>query len=159
MIRIQKDLRNKKKSMRDEALRITEKRIADLEADIHERESRDPVGGNDRERFIDRKIAEELSELEDRKVRYLEEKADLSMQEVQIHMLSKLIDGERKEKKEEDPACYDLLDFFERTDVVDDIPENGYSDDLTKRYIDRIEVTYDYVKVCFKAGLEIRIED
>ncbi len=54
-------------------------------------------------------------------------------------------------------ACYDLADFYDRTDRI---PEDTtfYSEDLVKRYIRSITVKAKYLVVKFKAGVEIRVK-
>lgn len=54
-------------------------------------------------------------------------------------------------------ACYDLADFYDRTDRI---PEDTtfYSEDLVKRYIRSITVKARYLLVRFKAGVEIRVK-
>ena len=54
-------------------------------------------------------------------------------------------------------ACYDLTDFYDRTDRA---PENTsfYSEDLVKRYIQSITVKARYLLVKFKAGVEIKVK-
>ena len=52
-------------------------------------------------------------------------------------------------------ACYDLADFYDRTDRI---PEDTafYSEDLVKRYIQSITVKTKFLVVKFKAGVEIK---
>ncbi len=54
-------------------------------------------------------------------------------------------------------ACYELTDFYDRTDRI---PEDTafYSEDLVKRYIQSITVKAKYLVVKFKAGVEIRVK-
>ena len=54
-------------------------------------------------------------------------------------------------------ACYDLADFYDRTDRI---PEDTafYSEDLVKRYIQSITVKAKYLVVKFKAGVEIDVK-
>ena len=54
-------------------------------------------------------------------------------------------------------ACYDLADFYDRTDRI---PANtsSYSEDLVKRYIQSITVKAKCLVVKFKAGVEVKVQ-
>ena len=54
-------------------------------------------------------------------------------------------------------ACYDLADFYDRTDRIP--KDTGfYSEDLVKRYIRSITVKAKWLVVKFKAGVEIKVK-
>jgi len=56
---------------------------------------------------------------------------------------------------EHDGACYELADFYDRTDRI---PTDTafYSEDLVKRYIQSITVKTKFLVVKFKAGVEVK---
>lgn len=128
-------------------------------------------------------IHTEIDDLTEQRDSRLAEKAGLSMLEVQIQTLLKLINriapSERNDKyvtvtfssmqKKEiehlphtdqpQGACYDLADFYDRTDRIDHINQSiEYRGTLVKRFIENITVYEDHLMVNFKAGLGIKIE-
>ena len=68
-------------------------------------------------------------------------------------------DNETVEEPEVDPAaCYDLADFYERTDRITQWgPVKAFDDDLTKRFVDKIVVQQDGIEVQFKAGIAVKV--
>ncbi len=54
-------------------------------------------------------------------------------------------------------ACYDLTDFYDRTDRIP-VDTSFYSEDLVKRYIRSITVKVKHLVVKFKAGVEVRVQ-
>ena len=58
-----------------------------------------------------------------------------------------------------DPAaCYDLADFYERTDRITQWgPLTAYDNTLTKRFVDQVVVHQDSIEVRFKAGISVDV--
>lgn len=54
-------------------------------------------------------------------------------------------------------ACYELADFYDRTDRIP-TDTSVYSEDLVKRYIQSITVRAKHLVVKFKAGVEIKVQ-
>ena len=62
-------------------------------------------------------------------------------------------------REQEIPACYDIDDFFRRTNRHDHHgPITEFSDDDVIRYVDMITVFPEKMVVKFKADLEIEVE-
>lgn len=119
------------------------------------------------------KISEELDELEKKRNGLLIKKGDLGIQEANLHTLLKLVDGIMMKNTvalktgtddvaievAKSPACYDLADFYERTDCITQWgPVTKYDNDLTRRFVEKIEVNDDGIEVRFKAGISVDVK-
>ena len=119
------------------------------------------------------KISEELDELEKKRNGLLIKKGDLGIQEANLHTLLKLVDGIMMKNTvalktgtddvaievAKSPACYDLADFYERTDCITQWgPVAKYDNDLTRRFVEKIEVNDDGIEVRFKAGISVDVK-
>ena len=119
------------------------------------------------------KISEELDELEKKRNGLLIKKGDLGIQEANLHTLLKLVDGIMMKNTvalktgtddvaievAKPPACYDLADFYERTDCITQWgPVTKYDNDLTRRFVEKIEVNDDGIEVRFKAGISVDVK-
>ena len=61
-------------------------------------------------------------------------------------------------REQEIPACYDIDDFFRRTNRHNHHgPITEFSDDDVIRFVDRITVSGDKVSVIFKAGISVDV--
>ena len=126
------------------------------------------------EAAIDR-ISAELDELEKKRNGLLIRKGDLGIQEANLHTLLKLVDRilMREERPAllktgtddaaievaRDPACYDLADFYDRTDEISQWgPVTEYDDDLVRRFVEKVTVLDNGLEVKFKAGISVKIE-
>lgn len=129
----------------------------------------------DEETAVER-ISEEIDELNEKRDELLIQKGDLGIQEANIQTLLKLTnaimkipskvktalktgtDNEVVEGEKVDPAaCYDLADFYERTDRITQWgPVKAFDDDLTKRFVDKIVVQQGGIEVEFKAGIAVK---
>ena len=59
---------------------------------------------------------------------------------------------------ERDPACYDLADFYERTDCITQWGAvTAYDNELTKRFVDTVVVKDEGIEVKFKAGISVEV--
>ena len=68
-----------------------------------------------------------------------------------------LVDHAEQEQK--NAACYDLFDFYDRTDRVDqEGPVTEATEDLIKRYIASVTVNRENLVIRFKAGAEITVD-
>jgi predicted hydrocarbon binding protein len=100
-------------------------------------------------------------------------KGDLGIQEANLHTLLKLVDGIMMKNTvalktgtddvaievAKSPACYDLADFYERTDCITQWgPVAKYDNDLTRRFVEKIEVNDDGIEVRFKAGISVDVK-
>lgn len=120
------------------------------------------------------RISAELARIEERRDELLIQKGDLGIQEAQLHTLLKLVDGimMRSERPamlmtgtsdvaiaaEKLAACYDLADFYERTDEITQWGlVNDYDNDLVQRFIEKIIVKEKGIEVKFKAGITVTI--
>lgn len=130
----------------------------------------------DEETAVER-ISAEIDELNEKRDALLIQKGDLGIQEANIQTILKLTnaimripvktkttlktgtDDEAVEEPEVDPAaCYDLTDFYERTDRITQWGKlKAFDDDLTKRFVDKIVVQQDGIEVQFKAGIAVKI--
>lgn len=127
----------------------------------------------DEETAIER-ISEELASLNENRDALLIQKGDLGIQEANLHSLLKLVDGimMKAELKtvalktgtddapvvERDPACYDLADFYERTDCITQWGAvTAYDNELTKRFVDTVVVKDEGIEVKFKAGISVEV--
>ena len=126
--------------------------------------------------FIYSDESEEIDELNEKRDALLIQKGDLGIQEANIQTLLKLTnaimkipskvktalktgtDNEVVEGEKVDPAaCYDLADFYERTDRITQWgPVKAFDDDLTKRFVDKIVVQQGGIEVEFKAGIAVK---
>ena len=120
------------------------------------------------------RISAELARIEERRDELLIQKGDLGIQEAHLHTLLKLVDGimMRSERPamlmtgtddvaiaaEKPAACYDLADFYERTDEITQWGlVNDYDNDLVQRFIEKIIVKEKGIEVKFKAGITVTI--
>ena len=121
------------------------------------------------------RISDEIAGLNEKREELLCEKGDFGVQEANIQTLLKLTDaimripakvkttlrtgtddkGITGDELGRDPAaCYDLADFYERTDRIAQWgPLDKYDNEMTKRYIEKIVVQQDGIEVHFKAGI------
>lgn len=124
------------------------------------------------------KIAEKISELKNKHDALLCEKSELSVQEANIQTLFKMTnailglpietrellktgtDNESATAQDADPAaCYDLYDFYQRTDnITQRGPVREYDNALARRIVDKFIVNKDGIDVRFKAGITIFIK-
>jgi hypothetical protein len=111
-------------------------------------------------------IGEELASLNEKRDELLCQKGDLGIQAANIHTLLKFINALMRVDGEPDgagdserpAACYDLADFFERTDCISQWgPVKEYDDTMVNRFIKCFTVTHDGIVVVFKAGLEVEV--
>ncbi len=130
----------------------------------------------DEETAVER-ISAEIDELNEKRDELLIQKGDLGIQEANIQTLLKLTNaimklpvkvkttlktgtdnGTVEGEKVDLAACYDLADFYERTDRITQWgPVRAFDDNLTKRFIDKIVVQQDGIEVQFKAGIEVKV--
>ena len=131
------------------------------------------------EETVIKRISDEIAGLNERRESLLWEKGDLGVQEANIQTLLKMTDAimripakvkatlktgtdnetlEGEEGGKDPAACYDLADFYERTDRIRQWgPLKEYDNEMTKRYIDKVVVKQDGIEVCFKAGINVMI--
>ena len=120
-------------------------------------------------------ISDELSSLNEKRDELLCQKGDLGIQAANIHTLLKLINGLMRIPEQQDAsaptqdedteqaeqptaACYELADFFDRTDCISQWgPVKEYDDAMVNRFIKCFTVTHDGIVVVFKAGLEVEV--
>ncbi len=108
-------------------------------------------------------IKAEMDSLAAMKTDLLTQKGALAVQEAQIHSLLRMtqaVEGKKEEKPEpESPACYTLSDFYDRTD---DIGTTGrilkFDRQLTRRFVERIEIKDTGFTVTFKAGISVEVD-
>ena len=131
----------------------------------------------DEETAVER-IGVEIAELNEKRDELLCEKGDFGIQEANIQTLLKLTnaimripakekallktgtdDESVEEETQTDPAaCYDLMDFYERTDNITQWgPVKGFDNDMVKRFIEKVIVQQDGIDVLFKAGITVRV--
>lgn len=128
------------------------------------------------EAVIDR-ISAELEELDEKRNALLIQKGDLGIQGANLHTLLKLTDGimmkgERRSGEvlmtgtdgvaitmPKDPACYELADFYERTDEITQWGAvTEYDNNLVRRFVKEILVKADSLEVKFKAGISVEVK-
>lgn len=67
-------------------------------------------------------------------------------------------DEDTEQAEQPSAACYDLADFFERTDCISQWgPVKEYDDAMVNRFIKCFTVTQDGIVVLFKAGVEVSV--
>ena len=116
------------------------------------------------------RISTELSELEEKRNHLLMKKGDLGIQEANLHTLLKLVErilmreGQTELLKTgtddvpiTNPACYDLVDFYERTDEITQWgPVTEYDNEMVQRFVEKIVVLDDGLEIRFKAGISVK---
>ena len=111
-------------------------------------------------------ISEELASLNEKQDELLCQKGDLGIQEANVHTLLKLTNALMRVEGTPDgagdsvrsAACYDIADFYERTDRMTQWgPVQEYDDALTKRFVKCFIVQQDGILVRFKAGVEVMV--
>lgn len=111
-------------------------------------------------------ISEELASLNEKQDELLCQKGDLGIQEANVHTLLKLTNALMRVEGTPDgagdsvrsAACYDIADFYERTDRMTQWgPVQEYDDALTKRFVECFIVQQDGILVRFKAGVEVMV--
>ena len=137
----------------------------------------------DEETAVER-ISEEIAGLNEKRNELLIQKGDLGIQEANIQTLLKLTNAimqipikagisqnssaaqascaegdQSTDLATVDPAaCYDLADFYERTDRITQWgPLTAYDNTLTKRFVDQVVVHQDSIEVRFKAGISVDV--
>ena len=126
----------------------------------------------DEEKAID-KIGSELEVLDEKRNALLIRKGDLGIQEANLHTLLKLVNGIIMKEEQQtvmlrsgtddapiarDPACYDLADFYERTDRITQWGlVQDYDNDLVRRFVEKILVNSARIEVKFKGGISVEV--
>jgi site-specific DNA recombinase len=132
----------------------------------------DGDGEMDEEKAID-KIGSELEVLDEKRNALLIRKGDLGIQEANLHTLLKLVNGIIMKEEQQtvmlrsgtddvpiarDPACYDLADFYERTDRITQWGlVQDYDNDLVRRFVEKILVNSARIEVKFKGGISVEV--
>jgi hypothetical protein len=132
----------------------------------------DGDGKMDEEKAID-KIGSELEVLDEKRNALLIRKGDLGIQEANLHTLLKLVNGIIMKEEQQtvmlrsgtddvpiarDPACYDLTDFYERTDRITQWGlVQDYDNDLVRRFVEKILVNSVRIEVKFKGGISVEV--
>ncbi len=131
----------------------------------------------DEETAISR-MSEEIARMKDKRDALICEKGELGFQEANIQTLFKLTnailgmplntrtmiktgtDNAAAGDAERDPAaCYDVHDFYERTDnITQRGPVKEYDNELTRRFVDRFVIQPEGIDVRFKAGITINVK-
>ena len=132
----------------------------------------DGDGEMDEEKAID-KIGSELEVLDEKRNALLIRKGDLGIQEANLHTLLKLVNGIIMKEDQQtvmlrsgtddapiarEPACYDLADFYERTDRITQWGlVQDYDNDLVRRFVEKILVNSARIEVKFKGGISVEV--
>ncbi len=119
------------------------------------------------------KIGSELEVLDEKRNALLIHKGDLGIQEANLHTLLKLVNGIIMKEEQQtvmlrsgtddapiarDPACYDLADFYERTDRITQWGlVQDYDNDLVRRFVEKILVNSARIEVKFKGGISVEV--
>ena len=111
-------------------------------------------------------ISEELASLNEKRDELLCQKGDLGIQEANVHSLLKLTNALMRAEgapdgaggSERPAACYDIADFYERTDRMTQWgPVREYDDALVKRFVECFIVQQNGILVQFKAGVDVNV--
>lgn len=111
-------------------------------------------------------ISEELASLDEKRDELLCQKGDLGIQEANVHSLLKLTNALMRAEGAPDgagdierpAACYDIADFYERTDRMTQWgPLREYNDALVKRFVECFIVQQNGILVQFKAGVDVNV--
>jgi len=119
------------------------------------------------------RISTELDALEEKRCTLLIRKGDLGIQETSLHTLLKLVNGIMATEEQQtvmlktgtddvtiakDPACYELADFYERTDRITQWGlVQDYDNDLVRRFVEKILVKQNCIEVKFKGGINVEV--